>query len=91
MSIEGNLVSARISIADGTGEIASVCYFYHREAAMLFVIGAESAIVWTAIFNWGIKFEWHVPWFDKFQGLFVILNVISNQHFLMPVSRTVLD
>jgi hypothetical protein len=90
LSVGENLFSTGISIADGTGEIASVCYFYQRETAMLFVVGAKSAIVGTAIFYRGIEFKWHVPWFDKFQGLFVILNVIGNQHFLMSMSGTVL-
>src|SRR5919199_4013210 len=91
MLILGNFFSTRICIANWTREIASVCYFYQGETTMLFMIGAESTIIGTAIFNWSIKFKWHVPWLDEFQGLLVIFNIIGNQHFLMSVGGTVLD
>jgi hypothetical protein len=89
--IGGKFFSTGIGIANWTGEIASVCHFYQGEAAMLFMIGAESAVIGTAIFDRGIEFKRHIPWFNEFQGLFVIINIIGNQHFLMPVSGAVLD
>jgi hypothetical protein len=58
---------------------------------MLFMIGAESTVIRTAVFNWCIEFEGHIPWFDEFQGFLVIINIIGNQHFLMSVGGTMLD
>jgi hypothetical protein len=89
--IGGKFFSTGIGIANWTGEIASVCYFYQGEAAMLFMIGAESAVIGAAIFDRSIEFEGHIPWFDEFQGLFVIINIIGNQHFLMSMGGAVLD
>jgi hypothetical protein len=89
--IGGKFFSTGIGIADRTGEIASVCYFYQGEAAMLFMIGAESAVIGTAIFDRGIEFKRHIPWFDEFQGFFVIVDVICNKDFLVSVSGAVLD
>jgi hypothetical protein len=91
MPILGNIFNTRIGIANRTGEIATVSYFYQGEAAMLFMIGAKSTIIRTAIFDRGIEFKRHIPWFDKFQGLFVIVDIICNQYFLMPMGRTMLD
>ncbi len=89
--IGGKFFSTGIGIANWTGEIASVCYFYQGEAAMLFMIGAESAVIGTAIFDRSIEFEGHIPWFDEFQGFLVIINIIGNQHFLMSMGGTMLD
>ncbi len=45
---------------------------------MLFVVGAESAVIGAAAFDRGVEAVGHVPWFDKFLGEFVVLNIVGD-------------
>jgi len=72
----------RARITGRAGQITSVCDFYQRKAAMLFMIRADTTIIWAAIDCRCMGFFRIFAGFIIVSDLFVILDVNGNQHFL---------
>jgi hypothetical protein len=55
------------------------------------MIGTESTVIGTAIFDGSIEFERHIPWLNELLALLVILNIIRNQYLLVSVGWAVFN
>lgn len=53
--------------------------FDQGQAAMLFVVRAEAAIIRAATFDFGLKFDWHLAWLKGSPAELVIIDVGGNQ------------
>jgi len=75
-----------LRVADGAGEIAGVADFEQRQAGVLFVVGAESAVVGTAELDGGVVAIGHFRGFDEdFATAAVVVDVIGHQDTLEAV------
>jgi hypothetical protein len=75
-------------IADGTAEIAIVADLDERQAGVLFVVGAESAIVGTSPFDGSVVDERHLGGLDEdFATAPVVIDVIGDQNFFWAMLR----
>jgi len=85
------IVGAAHGIAGRAGEIAAVGNFNYSEAAMLFVVLAEAAVVRAAIMGGSTKLQRHFGRLVVIADIFVILHICGNQYFLKPVLGTVFE
>jgi len=73
-------VLAAAGVADGTGEIAGVADFDEGETTVLLVVGAEAAIVGTAIFYGGVVDHGLLGCLDEdFAGAAVVVDVVCDE------------
>jgi hypothetical protein len=62
-----------------------------REAGMLLVVGAKSAVIRAAVFHRRVIGKRHFRRFEKnLPAAFVIINVIRDQHLLPAMLRAAL-
>jgi hypothetical protein len=79
-------------IADGTAEIASVRDFDERDAGMLFVVGAEAAIVGTAPFHGRVVDNRHFGTLDEnFAAAAVVVDIVGKKDAFGTVNRAALE
>jgi hypothetical protein len=73
-------------VADGAAEVAVVTDLDEGEAGMLFVVGAEAAVVGASPFDWGVVDERHLWRLEEdFAAAAVVVNVIGDEDFLGAV------
>ena len=79
-------------ITNRATEIAGIRNFDKREAGVLLVVGAKSAIVRAAPFDGGIVKEGHFRAFDEhFPATAVIVDIVGNQNTFRTVLRATLE
>jgi len=79
---------ARIVVADGSGQIAAIGDFDQCQAGMLFMIGAQSAVVRTPLPDRRVELLRHLARLVKLRATAVILRVGRDQHLLPAMLRT---
>jgi hypothetical protein len=73
-------------ITNWAAQVAVVTNFDQREAGMLFVIGAQTAIVRAAPLYRRVVNQGHLRrFYEDFTAAPVIINIISNQDTFVPV------
>src|SRR5215470_1269102 len=86
-----SLRSAR-SVADGTAQIAGVGHFDKRQAGMLFVVGAQTTIVWAAPLDRGVVHHGHFRFLDEdLAASAVIVDVVGDEDAFRTVFGTPLE
>ena len=75
-------MGAGLGVADGAGEIAVVGDFEEGEAGVLFVVGAEAAVVGAAVLDGGVEFEGHLPGLDEVALLAEVGDVGGDEDLL---------
>jgi hypothetical protein len=72
-------VGATGGVADGTAQVAVVTDFYEGEAGVLFVVGAEAAVVGASPLDGGVVDQGHFGGLDEdFAGAAVVVDVVGD-------------
>jgi hypothetical protein len=69
------------SIAGRAAKVAAIRNFNYRKAGMLLMVGAKSTIIWATIMGFGVKDLRVFGSLVVVANIFVILNIIGNDHF----------
>jgi len=77
----GGAVRAGVGVADGAFEVAVVGDLEEREAGVLFVVGAEAAVVGAAVPDGGVELEGHLSGLDEVALLAEVGDVGGDEDF----------